>query len=67
MSADYGFDSCKKYWWDVQLRDRRSPVPRNILFTSTFSGDFFVRFLLTFFSLSHCSKGQAADPKVSDL
>jgi hypothetical protein len=23
-------DSCKKYWLDVQLRDRRNPVPANI-------------------------------------
>jgi hypothetical protein len=40
--ADYGFDSCKKYWLDVQLRDRRSPVPLNIILTRTFSPVFFL-------------------------
>jgi hypothetical protein len=28
--ADYGFDLRKKYWLDVQIRDRRAPVRVNI-------------------------------------
>ena len=30
--GDYGLDARRKYWFEVQLRDRRSPVLANILF-----------------------------------
>jgi hypothetical protein len=64
LEADYGFDLRKKYWLDVQLTDRRNPVPANIARHQYLFHHFFLAKRTLFFrivlymSTGGCTRGQ---------
>ena len=56
--ADYGFNTRKKYWLDVQIRDRRAPVRANIAGFQYFFSPFFSEQFALIFGALPCSNGR---------
>jgi hypothetical protein len=60
--AEYGFDARKKYWLDVHITDRRTPVPANIAYFQYLSSVILQKRGRGFLLLGSCSDGRVSVP-----